>query len=88
MEGRAFAMPKLEGLPEGRLFGIDSRRMRINELLDSLTPAQKEKQAKQGHLTLADLTPRQREMLGDVPAEGNWTFSYSIEGKKLTVKNK
>jgi hypothetical protein len=27
-------------------------------------------------------------MLGDVPAEGSWTFSYSIEGKKLTIKNR
>lgn len=88
VEGKAFVMPKLDHLPEGRAFVFDSKRMRIAELLDSLTAAQKEKQAKQGHLTVADLTPKQREMLGSIPTEGNWTFSYSIDGKKLTVKNK
>jgi hypothetical protein len=67
---------------------IESKRLRIAELLESLTPAQKEKQEKQGHLTLEDLTPAQREMLGGVPKEGNWTFSYSIDGKRLTIKAK
>ncbi|HRK20854.1 MAG TPA: hypothetical protein PLX06_03560, partial [Fimbriimonadaceae bacterium] len=88
MEGKAFVMPKIENLPQGRAFTFDSKRMQINELLSSLTPAQKEKQAKQGYLTIHDLTPKQREMLGNIPTSGDWTFSYSIDGKKLTIKSK
>ncbi len=81
-------MEELKGLERVRPFMLDSRKMRIGELLGSLTASQKEKQEKQGYLTLADLTPKQRELLGSVPEEGNWTFSYSIDGKKLTIKNK
>jgi len=83
-----FGGTTLRGVEGVRPFMIDSKRMRIKELLESLTPAQKEKQEKQGYLNLDDLTPKQREMLGDIPKEGNWTFSYSIDGKKVTIKGK
>jgi hypothetical protein len=85
---KADQLMKLEGLAKVSPFTVDSRRMRIHELLASLTPAQAEKQEKQGYLTLEDLTPKQREMLGDIPKDGNWTFSFSIDGKKLTIKGK
>jgi len=79
---------ELKGLQGVKPFVLDSKKMRIVELIDSLSASQKEKHDKQGYLTLEDLNPKQRAMLGDVPSEGNWTFSYSIEGKKLTIKNK
>lgn len=96
IEAREFAVPrfKVEDLPKlkelelARPFVLDSRRMKIGELLDSLTDAQKAKQERQGYLTLTDLTPKQRAMLGNIPDSGDWTFSYSIDGKKLTIKSK
>jgi len=95
-ESRVFTVPpmkmeelkELKGLQNLKPFALDSRRMKISDLLNSLSTAQKEKQEKQGFLTLSDLTPKQREMLGDIPGDGNWTFSYSVDGKKLTIKNK
>jgi hypothetical protein len=78
----------LEGGPGTRGFAFDVGRMRIKELLESLTTDQLAKQEKQGHLTLEDLTPKQREMLGGIPKDSNWTFVYAIDGKKLTLKGK
>ena len=90
---KVFEKRKLEGLKEKELQGVksyalDSKKMRIVELMGSLSSDQSEKHNKRGYLTLDDLTPKQRAMLGNVPSEGDWTFSYSIEGKKLTIKNK
>ena len=79
---------ELKGLQGVKPYVLDSKKMRIVELIDSLSATQREKHEKQGYLTLEDLNPKQRAMLGDVPSDGNWTFSYSIEGKKLTIKNK
>lgn len=87
-KSRVFAVPEMKGLEGLRPFTINSSKMRISELLDSLTAEQKVKQEKQGYLTLADLTEKQKAMLGSIPSDGNWTFSYSIDGKKLTIKSK
>ena len=60
----------------------------IMKLIDSLNMQQRDKQEKQGYLTLDDLTPEQRKMLGDMPKGQNWTIAYVIDGKKLTLKSK
>ena len=83
-----FEVPSVRAPLQNRAFALESKRMRIKELLESLSPEQREMQEKNGFLTLGDLTPKQREMLGDTPKEGNWTFSYSIGDKRVTIKNK
>lgn len=85
---RVFTMPEMKGLEELRPFTFNSSKMRISELLESLTDEQKDKQEKQGYLTLSDLSAKQKAMLGSIPSDGNWTFSYSIDGRKLTIKSK
>ena len=81
-------LEKMKNMPGMKGFGLGSNRAQIKDLLESLTPEQKAKQDKQGYLTMEDLTPKQRAMLGDIPKDGNWTFSYSIEGKHVTIKSK
>lgn len=60
----------------------------MKKLLDSITPAQWELSKKQGYLKFSDLTPAQRKLIGDVEASDNMTLSYSIDGKKITIKGK
>lgn len=88
IDSRAFLTPKLDELERGRAFNFDARRIRVTELLKSITAEQRAKHDKQGYLLFSDLTPAQREMLGNTPREGDWTFTYSVDGKKLTVRNK
>lgn len=60
----------------------------MKKLLDSITPAQWELSKKQGYLKFSDLTPAQRKLIGDVEASDDMTLSYSIDGKKITIKGK
>jgi hypothetical protein len=65
-----------------------ARPIRAIELIESLSAEQKAKQEKQGYLTPDDLTPKQRELLGELPKGGDWTFSFTANGRKLTIKSK
>lgn len=78
---------KFKGLNNGSVFTINTGN--IEELLKSLTPAQKELHKKQGYLKLSDLTQKQRELLGkgSEKIEGDFTFTYNKDGEKLTIKN-
>lgn len=60
----------------------------MKKLLDSLTPAQWELSKKQGYLKLSDLTAAQRMLIGDIKPSDDLTLSYSIDGKKITIKGK
>lgn len=52
----------------------------------SLTPAQREKNKKQGFLYYRDLTNEQKRMLG-IKSDGTWTVTYSRDGETFTVKS-
>lgn len=60
----------------------------VDRLLKSITPAQRELQARRGYLRPSDLTPAQRELLGSVSKSGDWTIQYNVNGQKLTIRNK
>lgn len=72
----------------------DSTRLRIvtplpiKKLIGTITKAQWEKHAKQGHLTYADLTPMQKEMVKGMVDGGSWNLSFVIDGKKLNLRSK
>lgn len=57
----------------------------MDSLLSSLTDSQAALMKKQGYLAPKDLTEAQRKMLGTLP-EGKWEFTYSKNGKKVTIK--
>ncbi len=59
----------------------------LKQLIDSLTPAQKELSKKQGYLHMHDLTPAQRGLLGITSTGGTFDMQFSIDGKKLSIKN-
>lgn len=60
----------------------------ISKLLKSLTATQKAKMKKQGYLKASDLSASQRQMLGGLSGSGNWSFTFSQDGQKVTIKNK
>jgi Secretin and TonB N terminus short domain len=57
------------------------------QLLKSLTPAQKSLQAKRGYLTPSDLTASQRALLHGMDS-GKFTINISTNSGKLVLKNK
>lgn len=57
----------------------------MDELLKSLTPDQKVKHEQQGFLKYSDLSGAQKKMLGS--PSGNFTISFNLDGRKLTIKN-
>ncbi len=59
----------------------------IKGLMNSLTDKQWELQKKNGYLTPDDLTPKQRVMLGS-DTKGDFSLSFSLDGKTLTIKSK
>lgn len=83
MEKELFRQGK--ALESKNLFIDDAK---IRQLMDSLSDQQWAKQEVQGYLTLADLTEKQRELVKDLPTDGSWSISYSIDGKKITLKGK
>jgi len=72
----------------------DSGRLRvftstpIKKLIETITKAQWEKHAKQGHLKYADLTPAQKEMVKGFVDGGSWNFSFVLDGKKFNLRSK
>lgn len=83
---RIEALPKLEDL-DGKGFTV-LKNANIKELMDSLTQDQWAKHELQGHLTAEDLTSKQKALLGTLPKSNDWTLSFSIDGRKLTIKSK
>ncbi|MBI5705807.1 MAG: hypothetical protein HZC36_02335 [Armatimonadetes bacterium] len=57
----------------------------LGKLAESLTDAQRELMKKQGYLTPKDLTEEQRKLIPDM-GKGDWTLTYSKDGKSVTIK--
>lgn len=86
--GDTFAFSGPEGKAwEAKAHGFAMTGEKIKKLLGTLTDAQKELMKKQGFLTPADLTPAQRELLGDM-GKGDFELSFSVDGKNIRIKNK
>ncbi|HRI44769.1 MAG TPA: hypothetical protein PLL78_07185 [Fimbriimonadaceae bacterium] len=83
MEQELFRQGK--ALESKSLFLDDTK---VRQLIESLSADQWAKQEVQGHLTLQDLTDMQRELIKDLPAEGTWSVSFSIDGKSVKLKAK
>jgi hypothetical protein len=97
LEGKEPRTKKAEEEVEKKLFrqgkALESSRLflddaKIRQLMESLTEEQRAKHELRGHLTLGDLTDAQREIVKDLPADGTWSISYSIDGQKITLKSK
>ena len=69
---------------DAKAFSFKSQN--IGDLMASITKAQWELQAKQGYLKSSDLTAAQRKMLGSETVKGDWTITFSVDGKTLTIK--
>jgi hypothetical protein len=67
--------------------GVILGRNNLGELLRSLTREQKNKQDRQGYLTLRDLTPAQRQMF-NVPKGDDWKITYEVDGQRLQLRGK
>ncbi|MEI8280942.1 MAG: hypothetical protein WCG75_00915 [Armatimonadota bacterium] len=82
------------GLGSGNsLFGQANTFKKIDgaKFLKSVSPAQKELMKKQGYLKFSDLTQDQRNMRLDGSTKSlpeNFTFMFSANGEKITIKNK
>lgn len=79
MQSFKFVMPKMGDFSFG---GQD-----LKGVAKSLTPAQREKNKKQGFLYWSDLTPEQQQKMGMKEASGNWSITYSNNGESFTVKS-
>ncbi|HWD37460.1 MAG TPA: hypothetical protein VG944_01310 [Fimbriimonas sp.] len=91
-DGKEF---KLWSTPDGKSFNFGKgdgvffmKHVDYDSLLKSLTDKQKDLEKSQGYLTLDDLTPKQREMLGIDHQSGNFEFVFEKDGQKLTIKSK
>ena len=85
-KGFALAGPEAKAWAEhSAKFAVTSEK--IKKLMDSLTDKQQELMKKQGYLTPTDLTPTQRELLGDM-GKGQFEFAFSVDGKSIRIKNK
>jgi hypothetical protein len=60
---------------------------RIDDLIKSITSDQWKLMEKQGHLKLSDLTPAQKELLGNPQGNEEMSITINRDGKKLTIKN-
>lgn len=57
----------------------------VGKLFQSITEEQWRKHGQQGYLTLGDLTPQQRAMLGD--PTGTFSISLNINGRTLNIRS-
>lgn len=57
----------------------------VGKLFQSITEEQWRKHDQQGYLTLGDLTPQQRAMLGD--PTGTFSISLNINGRTLNIRS-
>ncbi len=78
-------VPSFEGMPKLPETGVQSSS--LLEISKSLTPAQREKNKKQGFLFWSDLTKEQQIKLGAGKWSGSWTISVNSNGESFTVKS-
>ncbi|ARU42201.1 hypothetical protein CCB80_14040 [Armatimonadetes bacterium Uphvl-Ar1] len=95
---KALSKVKIE-INEGELKGLEEKirkevgaatrieLKRIDDLIKSITSDQWKLMEKQGHLKLSDLTPVQRELLGNPKGDDEISITIDRDGKKLTIKN-
>lgn len=81
-------LDKLKDLKLPDMSGVKIGLGTIGKLAESLTPEQIAKNEKNGHLTFEDLTPEQRDMLGDWSKDSQFTITVSRDGKTVTIKSK
>lgn len=79
LEGKWFSERDLPKAPAALRTGT------MEELMKSLTPDQRMKHEQQGFLKFSDLSGGQKKMLGS--PKGNFTISFNLNGKQLTIKN-
>ncbi len=79
LEGKWFSERDLPKAPAALRTGT------MEELMKSLTPDQRMKHEQQGFLKFSDLSGAQKKMLGS--PKGNFTISFNLNGKQLTIKN-
>jgi|GEM_PF-3275723 len=72
-----------KGVREGMKVHIEN----TDKLIKSISGDQWKLMETQGHLKLSDLTPAQRELLGNPKGDGDFNISISRDGKKLIIKN-
>lgn len=60
---------------------IDAKRF-----LASLSREQKQKAWQDGYLRYSELTPEQRQLLGDPRPEGDWRIKLSVDGESIEVR--
>lgn len=87
-DSRAYTIvtPRGKGIGHETL-GFHATADSIRQLLKSMTPRQEGLMKTQGYLTPADLTPAQRELLGNV-GTGDFEIMFSIDGKSIRIKGK
>ncbi|MEQ1820931.1 MAG: hypothetical protein ABL949_00285 [Fimbriimonadaceae bacterium] len=89
-EARVFTEQSQKVAKDSRAFSERAQVIRaeitdLKALMKSLTPAQRELQKSRGYLKASDLTPGQLKML-PVAGSGDWSFSFSIDGEKLSIR--
>ncbi len=71
--------------------GFTFKKIDGAKFIKSISPAQRELMTKQGYLKFSDLTQEQRNMMFDGSTKSlpeNFTFMFSADGEKVTIKNK
>jgi hypothetical protein len=87
MEGHTFVMPPMPTMPQGGFPGHSFQGSDILDIAKNLSPAQREKNKKQGFLYWSDLTKEQQSRLGMKNWTGGWTVSYNKDGESFTLKS-
>lgn len=65
---------------------VGRNEVEVDDLLKSLTPAQKDLAKSQGYLKLSDLTPEQRKLTGHT-GDGTFDLTITRDGQTLKIKN-
>ncbi|MCB0825810.1 MAG: LytR C-terminal domain-containing protein [Armatimonadetes bacterium] len=73
---------------DGNGKGIKINNGAIKKLLDSVTPSQKEKMARDGFLSVKDLTKQQLEILGNPDLDSIREIVIDQDGKKIRIVGK
>ena len=86
-DGKSFAFGSGKDPIGGK--GMTFKKIDADKLIKSLTPAQHELMKTQGYLKFSDLTDAQRAMMFDGSIKElpeNFTFMFSANGEKVTIK--
>lgn len=82
MDGKAFVMPRMPEMPSNSFHSST-----ILDVAKTLSPAQREKNKKQGFLYWSDLTKEQQAKVGPQNLSGDWTITINRNGESFTLKS-